>query len=95
MGPQGSGDGTGRLPFTLPVVERGSRFTAAGVSAPTLVVDLDDTLLQRRGVADTLRLYAPFPNSNSGVLCPFAGEAMDQLATKYRVVRGGAAVLRC
>lgn len=88
MGPRGGGSSGGeRLPFTLPVVERGSRFTAAGPQAPTLVVDLDDTLLQRRGVADTMRLYAPFPNSNSGVMCPYAGEAMAQLAAKYRVVR--------
>ena len=78
----------GGLPFTLPEVVPGSRFAAArGGSAPTLVLDIDDTIMTRRGRMDTVRLYSPCPTTNTGVLCPYADVAINDLSSQYRIVR--------
>lgn len=57
-----------------------------GVAAPTLVLDLDDTVLGRsRGVHDTVLLYAwttPF----TGVPYPGAIESVNRLSRNFRIV---------
>jgi hypothetical protein len=81
--------------FVRPVVSATSKFTtartAAGRLAPTLVLDLDDTVLYRsRGVLDALLIYglpASWAARAVGVPYPGALEAVHDLSAHFRIVR--------
>jgi hypothetical protein len=77
------------MAFVPPVVRAGSKWVAAR-GAPTLVVDLDETLLYRaRGLADALLMYGlPARLSAACVGVPYAGAlgALHELARHFRVV---------
>ena len=74
-----------------------NRFTSAlrrSGPAPTIILDLDETILYRtRGLVDTLALYAPVPSRFSsrlglrvGTPYPHAVESIRSLSAQYRFV---------
>ena len=82
------------LPFLRPTLAPASIFTSAvtssGRPAPTLVVDLDDTVLYRtRGALDAALVYGLPPSlAAAWVGEPYAGalEALRGLSRSYRIV---------
>lgn len=62
--------------------------TIAGKGAPTIVIDLDETILYRhRGFLDFLLLYLA-PRALAGRPYESAVEAINALATRFRFVSG-------
>jgi hypothetical protein len=78
-----------RALHTVLKAEPTSMFTAAtraGSGAPTIVIDLDETILYRhRGFVDFLLLYL-WPRAVAGVPYTSAVEAIAALSTRYRFV---------
>lgn len=63
-----------------------SRFVApAGADAPTVVLDLDETILHRRSWRDSAKLYT-MPTASTGLPFPGAVDTISRHTTNYRFV---------
>lgn len=63
-----------------------SRFVApAGADAPTVVLDLDETILHRRSWRDSVKLYT-MPTASTGLPFPGAVDTISRHTTNYRFV---------